>query len=209
MKDLVRALAEAEQALERGTLRLEGLDRACDDARELYERLVVLRHKAREGARPVPPAATLSIAAEPAPAAGEPGIRLDTRVERPEARQTSLIDAIAETEGGKPKARPAKVEKAPAEQRPKAADSLADKLGKAPIGDLGKAVTLSQKFLFIAELFGGDRIRYDRTIEMLNTKGSLQEARALLEGEVLPALGKAPDESALSTFIELLERRYP
>ena len=48
INELVKALAAAEQGMSAGTLSLEGLETACTDARELFERLVVLRHKARE-----------------------------------------------------------------------------------------------------------------------------------------------------------------
>nr|MBP6642960.1 hypothetical protein [Flavobacteriales bacterium] len=50
ISELVAALANAEKGMNAGTLKLDGLETACNDARELFERLVVLRHKARESA---------------------------------------------------------------------------------------------------------------------------------------------------------------
>ncbi|MBL8009919.1 MAG: hypothetical protein JNJ64_04880 [Flavobacteriales bacterium] len=217
IQDLVKALTEAERDLEQGSLNVPGLEQACDDARELYERLVVLRHKAREGERPQPPAASLALAAEPpavvpAPAPKEdpaprtpeplatPVIRLDTRAE---IRQTSLIDAIAETEATPALPRGQKPAKA-ASDRPK---SVADKLGQAPIPDLGKAIALSQKFWFVAELFGGDRVAFEQGVEAINAASGGDEARRLVE-EQLTRLKKAPDPEALQAFLDLVERRH-
>lgn len=85
--DLIEALVAAQRDLEQGRLDLHGLDHACDTARELYERLVVVRHKVREQRTP----------GRAAPAASQEPIRLDTRPTVLPG-QTSLIDAIAATE---------------------------------------------------------------------------------------------------------------
>ncbi len=216
IQDLVKALAEAERSLEKGALSVAALERACDDARELYERLVVLRHKAREGDRPQPAAPALAMAAEPPPApldatkpppaaasatGAAPLIRLDTRSE---IRQTSLIDAIAETEipstrpPSPPTVRPA---------TPSAPPSLADKLGRAPITDLAKSIGLSQKFWFMAELLGNDRVAFEQLVEAINNAPGLQEARRLLADQ-LARQPKPPDPEALQAFQELIERRH-
>jgi len=213
IQDLVRALAEAERALEAGRLQISGLEQACDDARELYERLVVLRHKAREGDRPQPPAAALALAAEPpppriVPPASGPTIRLDTRVE---IRQTSLIDAIEETEGSKKNPRSglkaaAKTGK-PAGAGTAPPPSIAEKLSHAPINDLGKAIALSQKFWFVAELFGGDRVAFEETVSAINGSPGLAEARKLMDARIA-ALKKVPAPEAIKSFDELIERRF-
>ena len=104
MHELTTSLKQAMGRLEEGKLGLDELEQCTTDARLLYERLVVLRHKLREAAVAVPP-----VAKRAEPAAGpeaplaevtaEP-IRLDTRPVEAPVHQTSLIDAIAETEGG-------------------------------------------------------------------------------------------------------------
>ncbi|NUQ14366.1 MAG: hypothetical protein HUU33_03485 [Flavobacteriales bacterium] len=127
-------------------------------------------------------------------------IRLDTR---PEVRQTSLIDAIAETETAPPQERADKPAATPT-ARPK---SLADKLGEAPIPDLGKAIALSQKFWFVAELFGGDRVAFEQGVEAINAAKGLEEARRLVEARIA-GLKKAPDPEALQAFLALVERRH-
>ncbi len=230
IQELVSALAEAERGLSSGTLHLDGLETACADARELYERLVVLRHKAREAA--VTPGAKPA-AAEPVPEQEQPeapslvaepaSLRLDTRPPVISPRQTSLIEAIEATDENEEPVKltplevpiatavaeakaPAKAEK---KDNSKQATTVAEKLEKASITDLSKAISLSHKFWFVAELFGGDRITYDKSIGLLNALGDKEKAIAYMENEVLSKLKKPSDPEALATFMDLIERRYP
>lgn len=233
ISELVAALSNAEKGLTAGTLGIEDLETACGDARELYERLIVLRHKARESAvghptnsfagtgvpgpgspltakeeEPVPPNAP--------PLAGPGPVRLDTRP-APEAispRQTSLIEAIASSEQeagagetGKGSTSPGTAQKA-AMGVPKPPPSVAEKLGKAALTDLSKAITLSHKFWFVAELFNGDRITYEKAIEKLNGFADHSSAQRFVETEVIAKLKKPADPEALSTFNDLVKRRY-
>lgn len=217
MEDLVDALSTAAGGLSKGSLGLEGLESACEDARELYERLVVLRHKAREVrqkpavvSEPAPPRPAKAEPAAPEVKAPEP-IRLDTRPDAAVPRQTSLIEAIEEETVEAPKAAPktsAKSAAAAASKPADAAPTLAETLGKAPITDLSRSIALSQKFWFVAELFNGDRILYDRSIETINRMEGLDQARNYIQQEVLAKLGKPAGEEALNTFMDLVERRF-
>ncbi len=233
MNELLAALSQAERELASGTLGVEGLEVACADVRELYERLVVLRHKAREAAvapaaKPKPAPATVpnepapAMVKEPAPAPAT--IRLDTRPPETTPRQVSLIEAIEATEAtgpekpapaAAPEPKPALAAKPATAPKPAAvADvkkdtpTLAEKLEQAAIPDLAKAISLSHKFWFVAELFNGDRITYDKTIDLLNSMPNGAAAKDHLEREVLAKLRKPADPEALATFNELLKRRY-
>lgn len=210
--ELVVALAEAERALQAGSLGLEGLDTACTNARSLYERLIVLRHKAREAAIANAPVADQENASgaertpvKPAPAA----IRLDTRPPESPHRQTSLIDAIEATEsaanvkGVEPSAGPER-----AEEGASATRTVAEKMEHASITDLGKAISLSHKFWFVAELFNGDRTAYEKALDRLNGFSTVDEAFTFLENDVEAKLKKPADPEALTTFRELIQRRY-
>lgn len=230
INDLVSALANADKGLNAGTLELEGLETACTDARELFERLVVLRHKAREsaveaeqksaGPSPVKAAAApveKEPADQPRSAVEEPvPVRLDTRPMDVNPRQTSLIEAIESI------AEPVVTEKSPEPKRtapeeaaaktpvarPKAPPSVAEKLEKAAVADLGKAISLSHKFWFVAELFNGDRINYERSIEKLNAFTSLEQAETFVKEQVIDQLKKPADPEAISTFTDLVKRRH-
>ena len=232
MNELIAALAQTERELASGTLGVEGLETACGDARELYERLIVLRHKARETAvaqpvtaEPAPapaPASGPAPVPAPAPAPDPPSIRLDTRPPEVSPRQVSLIEAIEATEKepelaldmapAAPRSKaPAPAAPAPApapEKSAKAAPTLAEKLERASIADLAKAISLSHKFWFVAELFNGDRITYDKTIDRLNSLTDHAEAQTLIDAEVIAKLRKPADPEALITFHELVKRRY-
>lgn len=226
--ELANSVAADVQRLEQGKLPLAELEQLADHARDLNERLVVLRHKAREG-KPVQEAAPKHpIVAEPeAPAMSAAPIRLDTA-----PKQTSLIDAIQETEK-KPapspvpppapvpaaaveppaKPAPAPAAEAPAKTIPAPATkpapaSIHDKIEKAPIADLGKAIALSQKFWFVAELFNNDRGAYDKAIEHLNKPQLRAEAKAYVQYEVVAKLKNPPGEEVVAAFTELIERRH-
>lgn len=85
---------------------------------------------------------------------------------------------------------------------------MADKLEKAPINDLHKAIALSQKFWFVAELFGGQRERYEKAIDTINALGSLEEARSFVSKEIVAKAARPPAEDAQQAFNELVERRF-
>lgn len=238
MGDLVEALRHVELALRNGTLGIAGLDQACIDARDLYERLVVLRHKAREkktvdGAGNgtdllapmkgvggeqkdlervvVTPATPTDATKERVPTDNSQQasvIRLDTRPLEP--RQTSLIEAIEATESEPaPSAKTAREYlKETKEAKVKAPATLAEKLEKAHIEDLGKAISISHKFWFTAELFNADPTAYETGVELLNSAADFSEAKAFFDSEVASKLKKPADPEALTTFLELLHRRF-
>lgn len=212
--DLVAALAQVEQRLSSGDVQREQLEAACADAQELFERLIVLRHKAREASltgSPTPGTASAprmrtehgaAKEAEPAqPPNAERPLRLDTRpAPDTSSRQTSLIEAIAHTES--------KLAEADEGKGPKGAPNVATQLERAPVTDLGRSISLSHKFWFVAELFNGDRIAYDKGIEKLNAMNGRAEAEAFVRTEVIARLKKPADPEALTTFTDLVQRRY-
>ncbi|MEO7082440.1 MAG: hypothetical protein ABIY71_12975, partial [Flavobacteriales bacterium] len=109
MNELIHSLQQAIGRLEEGKLGLNELEQCTEDARAIFERFVVLRHKAREaavgaGKKAVAPEAPVRPNRTKEPAATEeeaqPPMRLDTRPAEIAPLQTSLIDAIAETENG-------------------------------------------------------------------------------------------------------------
>lgn len=202
MEQLLARLREAVGALADGRLDEAGLEDAAGDARAFYERLVVLRHKYRERQVQPPEAHAQEL----------PAMRLDTRPAEAPPRQTSLIDAIAEserTEEPPPAAAPV-APPAPAAPAPRpAAPSLSERMEHAPVKDLHKAIALSQKFWFVAELFDGQRDRYEKAVDALNACRTLVDALALLETEVLAKARRKPDPEAVKAMQDLLERRYP
>ena len=240
--DLAAGIAADVRRLEEGKLPIDELEKLADHARELHERLIVLRHKAREASlsglvegKQAPAALKMDPAAASSPpeplaqpaVADPPAMRLDTA-----PKQTSLIDAIAETEvpatkvlhperiavkppktpEPTPKSEPLKAPEpaatTPAARAAKPVASVGEKLERSPIADLGKAVALSQKFWFVAELFAGDRNAYERAIVELNKAPGRAEAKAYVQDEVVGKLKNPPGEDVLAAFNELIERRH-
>ncbi|MBX2983798.1 MAG: hypothetical protein KF843_14060 [Flavobacteriales bacterium] len=255
MNELIHSLQQAIGRLEEGKLSLNELEQCTEDARAIYERMVVLRHKARETAvgtgkkeAPTEPSVTPNLAKEPVVAEEErpAPIRLDTRPAEASHLQTSLIDAIAETENAGDKPSPSKSQKAVEPAKPKAEEpakpkveepakpkteepatpkpvkakpatvkepadrplTVADKMEHAPVADLRKAIALSQKFWFVAELFGGDRKRYEEAIDAINGMGSLEEAQSYMTTEITAKQAKPPGDEVAATFSDLLQRRF-
>lgn len=221
MEQLLQRLQVAFAALAEGKLDEPGLDAATQDAQALYERLVVLRHKLRERTKAPAPAEQVAIEL--------PAMRLDTRPAEDGPRQTSLIDAIAESEQGHGAEPPVAVSAtaadgpppakatapppaipAPEVRKAKAAPagaSLGERLENAPVNDLNKAIALSQKFWFVAELFDGQREQYEQAIATLNAARSAEDAREHLT----TILGKArhkPDPEAVKALQDLIDRRF-
>ena len=257
MSDLVEAMLDAESGLRNGSLGIEKLDRACDDARELYERLVVIRHKAREATKPkeaAAPATTTSkpvaveqpkatapvvpapqpkpapapapVVAKPAPApvaidapvpvAAKPivapvpatAIKLDMRPQ--ETREEDVAVAVAPKADGTVMRTAAEFLKAAEAARANVAKptSIAEKLEKAHIDDLGKAISVSDKFYYTKVLFNNDKGAFERTVQKLNSAKDMEEATALLDGSMSAEARKSENPEARASLIEVLQRRF-
>jgi hypothetical protein len=53
---------------------------------------------------------------------------------------------------------------------------VTSKLKSQPITSITSAIGLAEKFELIQNLFGGDKVKYERTIEVLNSAGNFNEA---------------------------------
>jgi hypothetical protein len=246
MSDLIDGLKRAEAGLRGGSLSLEALDSASADARELYERLIVLRHKAREHTLGKPAQEAKPAVAEKKQAAPPPSANATSEPVIVEAKPSAPVSAAPKPEAPAAPATPTPIrlnirpseqreaEEAMAEAEPsvmktaaeylkeaqaskgvtaqpsaiKMAESVAEKLERAKITDLAKAITLSDKFWFIKELFGGDAKAYEVGVSLLNSAKDHAEAKSFLNEELLTKLKNPPDAEALEAFSELIERRF-
>jgi len=223
MSELIEELKGAEKALNGGSMSLESLDAATVSARELYERLVVLRHKAREQATakpkaapappPPPPPASKPAAAENKPAAPPPAppppppapvIRLNTQP----APSTETAVAVEEKEEAPVMRTAAEFLKEALAAKAKTAETVGEKLENARIGDLARAITLSDKFWFTKEIFGGDAKAYEVGVSLLNSAKDRSDALSFLQDELIAKLKTPPDAAAVEAFTDLLHRRF-
>jgi hypothetical protein len=87
-------------------------------------------------------------------------------------------------------------------------DSLGDKLRRAAISDLNSAIGISEKFLYMNELFEGDSGAYKACLDKLNTLSTFKEANDYLKSSVVAASGWSDDNEYVQKFYDVIERRY-
>jgi chemotaxis protein histidine kinase CheA len=73
-----------------------------------------------------------------------------------------------------------------------------------PVTDLKKAMGINDRFFFQRELFGGSAEVMNQTLEQLNQMQGINEAQNFL----LTNFNWNPENEALLSFMELVERRY-
>lgn len=218
LSGLTEKLGKNASKLEQGKMSLEEVAGMCEDAREIYERLVVLTYKAGElamnGKAPEVPAKETKQKARPGSKVkamvdnlfAEQQQLQEKTTEEEELRQqaldneaqTSLIDAIQQAET------PSLNEKLVEKEK----KSMASKLEKVAIKDLKAAIDLNLKFQFINELFGGESNVYKEAIEKLNGFSTADEAVQFVEDTIIPKHKWDMETHAAMTFMELLERRF-
>ena len=218
IEELVKDLADKVGALATGSIEVKDIEKMCEDSRELYERLVVLRHRGREvflaGATTIElekpkqaeepeqtqvdspvelnmsdaPTPSLPVD-EPVQPAPVPEMTLDFSPEPPsDQAQTSLIDAIAETEETK--------------------ESVGEKLENAPIDDLTKAIGLNQKFMFISQIFKGNKDAFVSAVDKLNGLADLEQAKSYAQELTAHLVDGEEAVQARDQFVDLIERKF-
>ena len=78
------------------------------------------------------------------------------------------------------------------------------KLQSRPIDDIGKAIGLNEKFLFINELFNGDSLMFKKTLEQINQLGDFNDAFSYLTTQFSWDM---KNETA-NKFMELVRRKF-
>ncbi len=86
--------------------------------------------------------------------------------------------------------------------------SLADKFTKQPIVDLVSAIGINQKFLFMNDLFEGERDAFHQSIEKLNSFDSYLDADNYIKNNLVDKYNWDLESSSAVRFMELVERRY-
>lgn len=86
---------------------------------------------------------------------------------------------------------------------------LASRLtASVPVGDLTKAMGINDRFLFINELFRGDRNMFDRSVKTINECGTLAEAEYWIGRELKIKLGWQDSDDAVQQFYHLVSKRF-
>lgn len=80
--------------------------------------------------------------------------------------------------------------------------------GSTQVKDLTKAIDINDKFLFINELFRGDRNMYDRSIKTINECSDLESAEYWIERELKIKLGWQERDNTVQQFYQLVKKRF-
>jgi hypothetical protein len=86
---------------------------------------------------------------------------------------------------------------------------IAEKLSTAKVRDLQEAIMLNDKFLFINELFRGDRDMYERSIRTINGFSSVREAEYWIERELKIKMGWHEENDMVKSFYCIVRKRFP
>jgi len=73
---------------------------------------------------------------------------------------------------------------------------------------LKEAIALNQKFLFMNELFDGDKEKYDTVLDKINGCETLLEVKAYLSSEVSTYSKWDEEAQAVQQFNSLIERKF-
>ena len=135
-----------------------------------------------------------------------------------EKNQTNLIDAIEIEEFEEiieTKAEETKQKKKIDEERrsinemlSKSQTTLADQFGEQKILDLTKEIGLNERFLLTQNLFNGDAVLFEKTINRLNNCVSKEEALTFFKNDLAKTFDWNLKSTMVKKFIKLIERRY-
>lgn len=135
-----------------------------------------------------------------------------------EKNQTNLIDAIEIEEFEEiieTKAEETKQKKKIDEERrsinemlSQSQTTLADQFGEQKILDLTKEIGLNERFLLTQNLFNGDAVLFEKTINRLNNCASKEEALAFFKNDLAKTFDWNLKSTMVKKFIKLIERRY-
>jgi len=84
-------------------------------------------------------------------------------------------------------------------------DDVSSQMNAKPISSLAEAIGLNDKFLFMKEIFNGDKEAYSQAIARLEISTSLADARAV----VMSYTGNNVENEAVKLLIDLVKRKLP
>lgn len=215
LNELAKSLNKKASKLEKGKLSLDELNEMLDNSRDIYERLTVLRYKAileKNELVEELSASQVNSQEEIEEKVEESSFAFKFDIEKEETleispNQKNLIDEINEIGDPISEGEDNSVNSKYATNKEKA-ESLAEKLTKTKLNKLQDGIALNQKFLYMNDLFGGDKEEYDKVLMKLNNCETMLEAKAYLSSEIEPKHKWDQESHSVQQFISLLERKF-
>ena len=236
IQDIIKQLDEFGTKLEAGRLGAEEVIEMADLSRDLYERLVVIRHKSYEDlireereAEAVEepeesPTSEEVNEPEPIPVASEKEV-ISEAISEEEPESNSEQDE--EVKGpvipmGSAEISPNQISLIDSIEEIKRMEqslndkfqeksdekSLAQKLKQKPIEDLITSIGINSKFRFISQLFNDDQVAFEASVAKLNSFGSYIEADEYIQNTLSEQYGWNPKDPVVKELIDLAQRRY-
>jgi hypothetical protein len=233
LKEIISELKSQIETIDSGKLSREEIENAAELGRELYERLVVIRHKAYdhlvkgEDSSPTEPSPIPFKIAEAKPEVSPNQISLIDAIQElaPETLEEKTPEPAAPVfkmpEVKQPENKPSQIQTPIVKTGPTASaesiherlsrdipkkESLAEKIEHAPIADLKKAISINQRFQFSKELFKNNSQEYEVAIEKLNST-SRDEAMKML-ANLSSKFSWSDESTVVNDFRELVDRRH-
>ena len=211
---LIKKIEENSTKLEQGFLNITELNDMLDFSRAIHERIAILRYKAltKDTVKPKEtntPDKTIteqslfneiSTKKEKLTEEQSTGFSLKFEVKETEQKptQTELVNEIQEST----------TESVNEQLSLQKKVSIAEKLQKTKIEDLRKVIGLNQKFLFMNDLFEGEKAHYDYALNYLNELNTLEEANHFLTKDLASKHSWDFSSSTANIFKELVERKF-
>jgi hypothetical protein len=87
----------------------------------------------------------------------------------------------------------------------KSDEDVSDILKSKPLSNLSEAIGINDKFLFIREIFDGNKETYTRAISQIDNAASLKDARAV----IMSYTGDNTENEAIKLLLDLVKRKFP
>jgi hypothetical protein len=84
-------------------------------------------------------------------------------------------------------------------------DDISDILRTKPISNLSEAIGVNDRFIFIREIFNGNKDSYNQAISRLDKAENLADARAV----IMSFTGDTIDNEAVKQLLDLVKRKLP
>lgn len=84
-------------------------------------------------------------------------------------------------------------------------DGVTDMLKTQPLVNLSDAIGVNDRFLFIREIFRGNRETYEQAISKLDNAENMKDAKAI----ILSYTGKYEETEASRQLLDLIKRKFP
>ncbi len=82
------------------------------------------------------------------------------------------------------------------------------KFSIVPVQDLRRAFTIGEKYQLVEELFGGDDVLFERSLEAIEQSSALPQAIFFIERELRVKMGWQEDKPSVQFFYDTVRRRF-